>query len=223
MQDVYTALQHYDACVLLGSGGSGKTRIGQSVHRLAVNATAETACARVANSGLVAVNAGCDTFGRRLQYGKYDARRSRPYCDAQSADAAAAIKFMVVEEATAIPDRLLTAHLCAVKHAKVQANESVAAYGGVPHANVEGPFGGMKVLMSGDHLQSLTSRGGVGRVLADGVALAWQPPPHSCDDLWRTAPFKHPEARVLVMVVHGNHRLKGMMHKLHATGCVFST
>lgn len=101
----------------------------------------------------------------------------QPYCDAQSAEAAAAINFMVVEEATAAPNRLLTAHLFAVKHAKTQANEGVAAFGGVPHANVERPFCVVKVLMSGDHLQSLVSRGRVGRFLADGVAFAWQPPP----------------------------------------------
>ena len=37
------------------------------------------------------------------------------------------------------------------------------------------------------------------------------------------SPFKHPEARVLVLVVHGNHRLMGMMHQLHATGCMSYT
>jgi len=63
-------LKAYHAIVLLGSGGCGKTVLMSQLHRR-LSTQRGSGVVRCANSGRVAVNAGCSTMARTLKYGSY--------------------------------------------------------------------------------------------------------------------------------------------------------
>jgi len=113
MQEVYNAVKTnaWHAVLLLGSGGSGKTRLCKELYDLAVADHGKDKVARCANSGRVACNARCKTFASRLGYGSYEASRKPPFDKFKAAERAAKVEFLIVEEVSAMTDRHITAHV----------------------------------------------------------------------------------------------------------------
>ena len=81
------------------------------MHALAQQQVGPAAVARVANTGMVAVTASCKTFARRLKFGAYEPGVTRPFSTLAAAREVAEIKFLIVEEASAISNVRMTAHM----------------------------------------------------------------------------------------------------------------
>lgn len=108
-----------------------------------------------------------------------------------------------------------------MRDAKVQVNNAAVRAGqALVHTDIAAPFHGVKVVFSGDHLQRMVAPPGVGTVGNDGVPHPYVPPATGPDVMWRVSDLKRVDTRVLVVVVHNNHRLQGMMHRMHETGYV---
>lgn len=219
VQDIFTALADgpFDAVIVLGSGGSGKTIVGRKIFDLAKQRYGEEGAARCANSGRVAVNVGCTTFARRLKYGSYTPHAEHAYSNITAAEEVAQIQMLIAEEVTAVPNRLLQQHLGARTAARRSVNLAHERLQQQPPYTIEGPLGGLKLIASGDHLQQIVVTGSVGRVQATGVPVPFVPPQGTGRRIWELSELA--DAKVLVLVVHGNHRLLGRMHELHRTGC----
>lgn len=226
MQDLLTALTSgtYNAMIMLGSGGSGKTVACKSMHALAKEQYGEARAARCANSGRVAVNASCETFARRFRYGSHAARETPAYADPKVATEIAGIKVLIAEEATATPNRLAERHLGAYRDAKESVNWGRGKFNQPDmYTDLKAPIAGLKLVLCGDHLQQIVSSGGVGCVTKSGddkgKAVPCMPPPDAGDNVWELKSLQHAQAKVLVVVMHDNHRLLGKMHEMVCTGC----
>ena len=121
-------------------------------------------------------------------------------------------------------DGVLTgARVQVLKDAKTQVNRAARRKGRPePHTDLDRPNAGVKIVASGDHLQQVAAAGGIGRVLPDGTAEQYAPPPSSSDVVWGTSVFRDRRMDVLTLIIQGNHRLVGKMRIALATGCVFS-
>lgn len=109
--------------------------------------------------------------------------------------------------------------LQAIRDAKDQVNRAAQTAGHqVGYADITAPFHGVKVVFSGDYLQRMVAPAGVSKVTNDGVPHPFDPPATGSDVMWAMADLKRGGTRVLVLVVHDNHRLLGLMHAMHATG-----
>lgn len=221
MQEVFAVLADgaYDAVILLGPGGCGKTVLGENVHGRAVITFGEEGAARCAQSGRHAANARCMTLARRFRYGSY-MQRAQIYLNLQAADEVAQIQMLIIEEATSVPNHMLQQHIGARTAARKSVNLARTRLQQDAPYEITTGLDGLKLMVSGDHLQQIVSTGSVGRVIASGeeagVAVPAQPAKQGkC--IWDLPILQG--AKVLVIVAHGNHRLLGMMHKLHCTGC----
>lgn len=111
----------------------------------------------------------------------------------------------------------------AYRPAKVQCKTAAReAGGGLAFDDVDEPFHGLKVVATGDHLQRIQARAGVGCVRQTGDPMGYHQKAEDTHALWSAPPFRHPAAKILFLAVHGNHRLQGLLRELHATGCVDS-
>jgi len=212
----------YDAVYVFGSAGCGKSQVLKRMRALGEQCYGREATAHCANSGRVAVNVDCQTFGKRLQYGKHRPWAARPYTDISVARDVGGIKLLLVEEATAIPSRLFNQHVNAVKTAQEEVNRSVNIVG-LPQefTAVSAPIHGMKLVATGDYLQQIVPGGGVGMVKDDGTYAAYVPHVGANNTAWKIEALQHPNATVLIVIAHGNHRLLSKMFVMLNTGCDF--
>ena len=111
VQDIWAALAAFDAILMVGSGGCGKTRAAEAMRGIAAQHVGTAAAKRVANSSMVAINAGCETFAHCFKYGTYDPDARVPFSAFAAAQEVAGIKYLIVEEASAISDVRMIAHL----------------------------------------------------------------------------------------------------------------
>lgn len=220
----------YDAVLMLGSGGSGKTVAGRAMHDLAKDHFGADRAARCANSGRIAATVGCDTFAHRFHYGSRKEGAPRPYgMNTSNAIDVADVKCLIVEEVTAMPNRLAEKHLAAYRDAKVTVNAEVQDADEEPRYHDLGrPLYGLKLIASGDPLQQIACPPGVARIkpgeqrnnFADrGEAVASVPAANEGKRVWDLPSLQHADAKVLVLVFHGNHRLLGVMLEANSTGC----
>lgn len=214
-------LKAYHAIVLLGSGGCGKTVLMSQLHRR-LSTQRGSGVVRCANSGRVAVNAGCSTMARTLKYGSYQPHCLPQYSDNKVAHEVARISVMLVEEVTAIPNFLFAHHMGAYRDAKSVLNTAAASLQRPQlHGDVGGPLSGLQLVATGDHLQQLSASGGVGNVDRHaGSVTAFLPPSAASDDVWEFTSLQ--DADVLWLIGHGNFRFVGRMRTVHATGCAFA-
>lgn len=176
--------------------------------------------ARCANNGRVAVIIGCDTLARALGQLVYRPREQPRFTNHDVARRVAGLKTLVMEEDNAIPNLLMVRHMEVIEDAQISMNEASQDVGvDTPCLNVYQPFHGVKVVFSGNHLQQITPPGGVDLVKPDGTVVPFISHATSNTAMWGFSVVNHAQARVLVAVVHGNHRLLGLMQELHRTGC----
>lgn len=117
----------------------------------------------------------------------------------------------------------LTFLLQAIADAQEQCNAAAEAEGRErPFPHSDSPLCGVRVVATGDPLQRLQGPKGVGHVTADGSPRPYAPPPEETQHLWSAKPFRDARTRVAVITLHDNHRFRGMLLELLATGCALS-
>lgn len=228
MQDLLHALMHgpFNAILMLGSGGCGKTFTGKEMFRLAKILLGVAAVARCVHSGRLAATIGCETYARCMSYGSYAPHEHPPYSDISAAKRIADLNMLFAEEVTAMPNRSTEHHLGAYKAAKQSVNWAASRLlRPEPYDDLEQPLAGMKLVASGDHLQQIVAPGGIGRIVDDpnsgdhGTAVPYMSADAPADNVWQLQSLQREDANVLVLFVHDNHRLLGRMHEMHRTGC----
>lgn len=95
-------------------------------------AAADGNAARCANSGRVVVNIGCDTLARTLGYGYYQQQERPRFSEDGVAQRVAGLKTLIIEEASAISNHLMTRHMRVIEDAQMLVNESLRSNGQAP-------------------------------------------------------------------------------------------
>jgi len=224
VQDLFDAISEgpYNAIYVLGSAGCGKSWALKQLHRMGEQRYGKSGAAHCANSGRVAVNVGgnCMTFGTRLKYGAHRPHEAVRYTDLATARGVADVKLLLVEEATAIPNRLFDLHLAAMKDAKMVVNDAAQVCGQPSeYPDIDAPVHGVKLVATGDYLQQIVGSAGVGQITEHGRCHPYFPPRAASTKPWRLSALQHDDANVLVVIGHGNKRLLSKMYLMLATGC----